>query len=709
MAESTGSVTPAQSSDPLEEALIFILRFLEKPLSVAALRARVAKPLGSWTTDDVCEAAESLGFAVERYDFDPLARRWTHFPALMATRDGRVAVVTAQPDAATVEAYLPGEGHKILSAAQLAQEVEGEAILITRRAEAAAPGAGPQGRYGHWFWGPLLQARQLYLRVGLAVFLTNLFAVTTSIFSMIVYDRVIPNNAVDTLIALLIGVCVVFVSDFVIRSLRSYFLDVAGARADMVIGDALFEQILDMEMSARRGSTGSLANVLKEFESLREFLTSTTLITLIDIPFALLFLAIIWTIGGPMVWVPLLAIPLMVGAGLIVQPRLRHLVQSSQEDGHRKHAILIETLGGLETVKSLGAGAIMRRRWQEAVTHQSELGLKQRMLSQFAANVANLSQQLVQVGVVTVGFILIGEGRIGFGAIIACTILAGRSISPLAQLAQLLTRVNQSLSSYKSLSRLMNEPREHAANVDFLARNRLQGAIEFREVTFTYPGAARPALEKLSFRIDAGERVAILGNVGSGKTTITKLILGLYRPDSGAVLIDGVDVRQIDPADLRRNVGAVLQDVWLMSGTVRQNIALGADHAGDEAILAAARIAGVEDFISQHPHGYGMRVGERGEGLSGGQRQAISIARALVGNPPVILLDEPTSAMDLASEQLLVKRLRSAVAQRTFVVITHKTSMLNLVSKVVVIDRGRMVFEGPLEKALARSVARVAA
>lgn len=688
------------AADAFEDALLFVLRRLDQPISPAALRSRVAKLPGPWALDDITEAAESLGLAVERYDFDVLARRWTHFPTVMPLRSGGVAVVLAQPSDGEVEVYRPGQGLRTEAVAEFAHEVQPLAVVFSRAVRATVEGDAPQGRYGHWFFGPLLKAKRLYVQVGIAVLMINIFALTTSIFSMIVYDRVIPNNAIDTLIALLIGAGVVFISDFIIRSLRGYFLDVAGARADMVIGDTLFEQVLDMQMAARKGSTGSVANVLKEFESLREFLTSTTLVTLIDIPFSILFLVVIWSIGGPMVWVPLLAIPLMVGAGLFVQPRMRRLVQASQEDGHRKHAVLIETLGGIETIKSLGAGALMRHRWQQAVTHQSELGLKQRMWSSFAANIANLSQQFVQVGVVTMGFFLIGQGQIGFGAIIACTILSGRAISPLAQLTQLLTRVNQSLASYKSLSQLMSQPREHAADAHFVARNHLQGSIEFRNVSFTYPGAAKPALNNVSFKIEAGERVAILGKIGSGKTTIAKLILGLYKPEEGAVLIDGVDVRQIDPADLRRNVGAVLQDVWLMSGTLRENIALGADLVNDDAMLRAAQIAGVEDFASQHPHGYGMRVGERGEGLSGGQRQAVSIARALVSNPPLWVFDEPSSAMDSAAEVQLVERLRGAVEGHTFVVITHKSTMVGLVNKVIVIDQGKVAFFGSPDKVL---------
>jgi ATP-binding cassette subfamily C protein LapB len=615
-------------------------------------------------------------------------------------------VVVAQPEADQFELYWPGEdGTSQVSAIELEalcshQQQEKKGLLITRRARATTMKDGPVGRYGHWFFGPIFQAKKLYLQVAIAALLTNLFAVTTSIFSMTVYDRVIPNGAVDTLYALLIGAGIIFFSDFLIRSLRGYFLDVAGARADMVVGDTLFEQILDMQMGAKKGSTGSVANMLKEFESLREFLTSTTLVTLIDIPFTIIFLLLIWTIGGPMVWVPLAVIPLMLGAGLLVQPRLSRLTEAAYEDGQNKQSVLVETLNGMETIKSLGAGALMRHRWQQAVLHQSELGLKQRMWSSFATNVANLSQQLVQVGVVTTGFFLVGEGQIGFGAIIASSILAGRAISPLSQLSQLLSRMNQSLSSYRALSELMTQPREHSEDRNFITREQFSGKIEFRDVSFTYPGSETRTLNNLSFTIEPGERVAILGKIGSGKTTVAKLMLGLYQPDEGAVLIDGVDVRQIDPADLRKGVGAVLQDVWLMSGSIRENIALGVDAISDEAVLKAARIAGVEDFISQHPHGYSLQVGERGEGLSGGQRQAVSIARAIVAEPTIWLFDEPSSAMDQQAEVVLVNRLQEAIGERTFVTITHKSSMVALASKVVVIDQGRATYVGPPEKVL---------
>ena len=698
------NTTTVPPCDALESCLRAVLAYLERPISVAALRARVAGGRELWNEDTLIEAADSLGCEVRAQRIDRAAPALPALPAICMTKEGAALAVLALESDSAVLIVDPGQSEKPVAVlvADLMTRLSGSVFCITRRRldGATAGEEGATGRHGHWFWGPILRTRWVYLQVAVAALLINVFALASSIFSMIVYDRVIPGNATDTLIALLIGVTIIFVSDFMIRTVRGYFLDLASARADAAIADALFEQILDAQMKARRGSTGAVASILKEFESIRDFLTSATLTTFIDLPFALLFLVIIFLIGGPIAWVPVAAIPVMLIAGLAVQPRLARLIRQSQEDGHHKHAILVETLSGLETIKSLGAGALMRRRWQEAITHQSNVGLKSRMLAQLAANVANTAQQFVQVAVVTVGALLVQRGELGFGAIIACTILAGRAIAPMAQITQLLTRMNQTVVSYRALAQVMSQEREHAHGAVFMSRPQFAGAIEFRNVSYSYPGASRPVLDGVSFQIAAGEKVAVVGKVGSGKTTVAKLILGLYRPDAGAVLIDGIDVRQIDPADLRRTLGVVLQDVWLMGGTIKQNIALGGHHPDDAEILHAARVAGVEDFVRLHPQGYGLRLGERGEGLSGGQRQAVAIARALLGKPTILLFDEATSAMDNGAEAQLLQRLGAEIAGRTLVTITHKPSLLQMMDKIIVLDQGRVSLQGTPEQLL---------
>ena len=561
-------------------------------------------------------------------------------------------------------------------------------------------GPPAQGRYGHWFWGPLMSSRSLYVQVMIAALLTNVFALGTSIFTMIVYDRVLPHNAVDSLIALIIGVTVIFAADFLIRTLRGYFLDVAGSRADMAIGDAIFDHVVEIDLRARRGSIGSLANIMKEFESIRDFLTSATLTTLIDIPFAIIFLLAVWWIGGPLVWVPLIIIPSMLVVGLAMQPLMSRLTESGMKDGQNKHSVLVESISGIETIKSLGIGPIMRDRWQKAIAHQARIGLKTRFLGQIATNFSNLASQVSQVAVVSMGVFMVAKGQIGMGAIIACSILAGRAIAPLAQLSQLVTRANYSYASYKALSRVMREPREFTEVPDSVSQMPSDGSIMVRDVSFRYPQQEKGGLEGINLWIKPGERVAIVGRVGSGKTTLSRLLLSLYHPTKGDVIIGGVDSREINPADLRRHIGVVMQEIWLVSGTVRQNIAMGAHRPTDEAILEAARIAGVHDIVSGHPDGYNLMLGERGEGLSGGQRQAIAIARALVGKPAILLMDEPTSAMDINAERQLIERLKPSLGASTLLLITHKATLLELVDRVIVVDQGHIVADGPKSQVL---------
>ena len=695
---------------PVEDApdfylpcLLSIIAHLDRPMSEAALRSRVADHEDGWNWPRVLDAIESLGFGIRQLEGGGAALRDAVEPVLVRLKSGGAAVLlpSSEGDAPLVLWPVRSLKEEDWPVDALMEACDGMMVAVSPPLRVPKDEEHlPRGRMGHWFWGPLLAAKPMYVQVAIAALLTNVFALTTSIFSMIVYDRVLPNNATDTLLALLVGVSLVLLSDFAIRTLRGYFLDVAGARADAIIADTLFEQVMDIDMSARRGSVGSLANVLKEYESIREFLTSATMTTLIDIPFAILFLMVIASIGGPLVWVLVVIMPLMVLASVAVQPQLRRLVQTSFEDGQSKHSVLVETLSGLETVKAVGAAGHMRKRWQKAIAHQAQIGLKTRMLSQFAGNAANLGSQVATVAIVAVGVYLARDGSIGTGAIVACSMLSGRAISPLAQLAQLLTRVNQSLASYKALKDLMAQPREHAPNVTYIPRERIEGAIELRDVSFRYEGQQSGGLEKVSIKIAPGEKVAIIGRVGSGKTTLSKLILGLQKPTEGAVLVDGCDLRQFDKADLRKNFGTVLQEVWLMSGTVRHNIALGAVRPSQKDILEAAEVAGVHDFLATHPDGYNLKLAERGEGLSGGQRQAISIARALVGRPAVVLMDEPTSAMDVNAERLLIERLKPRLNDATLIVITHKATLMDLVDRVIVMDQGRVVADGPKDKVL---------
>lgn len=550
----------------------------------------------------------------------------------------------------------------------------------------------------HWLAGPLLGNSKVYGQTILAALFVNILGLISSFFIMTVYDRVIPNNALESLAALTVGVMFAHVFDFILKSLRGYFIDVAGQRLDAVVGSKVFDSLMSMRLDARKNGVGATAGLVKEFENLRDFFSSATLTAVVDLPFIFVFIGAIALIGGPIAIVPLIGVLASIAIALVTQPLIMRNTKSAMAEGHAKHAVLIETLSGLETVKSVAAGDLMRRRWKDGVMKQARIATVGRFINQAAVNFSGFAQQGAQVGVVVVGVLMVGDHALSMGGLIASVILTGRAMAPLAQVAGLLGRVAGALSSYKALDELMASRSEVDPSRDYLKRNALAGKVEFREVSFSYPGQKAKALDKVSFTIEEGERVAVLGRNGSGKSTIIRLALGIYEPTEGQVLVDDTDIRQIHPSDLRAHVGAVLQDVCLFSGSIKENIALGLDKISDDDILEAAKIAGVHDFVGATEAGYDQRLGERGEGLSGGQRQSIALARALATKPVMLLLDEPTSALDSQAEAEMIARLRRATAGRTLLLVTHRMSMLKLVDRIIVIDRGQVVLDGKPEE-----------
>ncbi|OOZ35977.1 type I secretion system permease/ATPase [Solemya velesiana gill symbiont] len=551
-------------------------------------------------------------------------------------------------------------------------------------------------RSRNWFWGVLFKSWLIYRDVLAASFLVNVFALASPLFVMNVYDRVVPNNAFETLGVLTVGVAIIFGFDLLIRSLRGYFIDLAGKKAEITLSAAIFEQVMGLKMSNRPKSAGAFSSNLKEFDGVREFITSATITTLIDLPFVFLFLAVIWFIGGPIVWVPAAGIPIIILYSLFIQPSLKRAVENTFRMSAQRNATLVESLIGMESIKTLGAEGQMQGKWEQAVAHISNWAIRTRMLSMSAVNVSIAVQHFVTVGTVFFGVYLVSEGQLSLGGLIACVILAGRTLAPMGQVASLSSKYNQAKAALKTLQGIMDLPQERPENKTFVHRPTLEGGIEFNDVTFTYPGQTLPALEKLSFKIGPGEKVGIVGRIGSGKTTLQKLVMGLYEPDSGTITIDGVDVHQIDPADLRRNIGYVAQDNMLFYGSVKDNITTGVPYVDDAMILNVAKIAGVSEFVDSHPSGFDLDVGERGVNLSGGQRQAVAIARALILNPPLLLFDEPTNEMDNSTEESIKRRLSEGVLEnKTLLLVTHRASLSDLVDRIIVIDRGRVIADGP--------------
>lgn len=694
----------ALSHDDLLRCLLIVLKHYENPMSAHALTSGLPLDHGKLTPELVTRAASRAGMASDLLPRKLVDINPRLLPTILLLKGHRACVlmeIDHKGKTATVIYPETDHGSTQLSLEDLQATYLGHAIFL-------CPSYTPSERSEnlkaedkkHWFWSAMRKVMPMYSEVLLASFLVNLFAIASPLFVMNVYDRVVPNQATETLWALAIGVGIVFTFDFILRTTRSYFLDMAGKRVDIELSAKVFEQVLGLRMAQRPKSVGVLANTVQSFDAFREFITSATASVLVDIPFVVIFLLVIWYLGGSLVWVPLVAIPLVLIVSLLLQIPFRGLVQESFRHGAEKQATMIESLSNVETIKTMNAQSHTQRKWEELTCAAARLGIKMRMLSGTTMSFTMFVQQMATVAIVIMGVYSIGEGLITMGALIACTILTGRALAPMAQVAGLITRYQQAMASLSAIDVLMQQETERPEGKHTLHRARFEGRIEFKEMTFTYPGQKSPALHHISFNIQPGERVALVGRVGSGKTTLQKLLVGLLEPDSGHILIDNIALPQMDPADLRHNIGYMPQDIELFYGSVKENILLGAVDVSDEQLIQASHISGVDQIVHLDPDGFDRQIGERGCQLSGGQRQAICVARALLRDPSILVLDEPTNFMDDKSESLLKQQLAHYVQSKTLLLITHRASLLDLVDRLIVLDKGQIVADGPKDLVL---------
>ena len=690
--------------DPLTDCLIQLCRLYNLPATRTALRAGLPLVDNRLTVELFPRAAERAGLAA-RLVKRPLGRMTgLELPAVLLLVDGRACVLAAidrERGEATVLLAETGLGESRLALAELERLYSGHALFARPRfRQDGHLEHGVASEQRNWCWGTLFRSWRIYRDVLLASLMINLFGLTGPFFTMIVYDRVIPNLAFETLWVLALGIGTVYGFSLVLRGLRGYFVDEAGKKANLRISAALLEKVLGLRLEVRPKSIGGFSKNLQQFEAVRDFITSFSITALIDLPFMLLGLAAIWYLGGSIVYIHLTAILIMGLFALAVQAPLKKAVERSFAASAQKNAILVEGLSGIETIKMLRAESQIQRAWEEAVSYIATWSSRSRLFSTSVTHFSDFIMNLTVVGVLIAGVYRISEGQLSQGGIIALMILSRQAIAPMSQVVSLATRFHRAKAALGTLDAIMELPVERPADKSFLHRSECRGRLGFAQVDFQYPGQSGLALRQITLTIEPGEKVAIIGPIGSGKTTLGKLLLGLYEPTGGMVCLDDTDIRQIDPAELRRFIGYVPQDITLFRGTIRENIILGSPEVEDERILRAAELAGVSQFAGKHPKGFDMEIGEQGRGLSGGQRQSVAMARALLHDPPILILDEPSSSMDNRTETRMKTNLKNLLAGKTLVLITHRGSLLDLVERIIIIDNGAVVADGPRDQVL---------
>ncbi|QVN02018.1 type I secretion system permease/ATPase [Pseudomonas rhodesiae] len=686
----------SQHDDPLLDGLLTLCSLHYKPASRAMLTTGLPLAGQRLSPDLLARAAARAGLQgrVLQRKLEQIPS--IALPALLLLKEGRSAVLVGW-DGETARLLLSeSEGGEVnVTREVLSQDYSGRVFFAQPQHKFDVTTGTLIPRARSWFKDTLKRSRWLYADAIAASLVINLIALAAPLFVMNVYDRVVPNQATATLWVLAVGICGAYLFDLLLKSMRSLCLDLAGKKTDLIISATLFERIVGMSMKMRPARVGSYAQNIHEFQGMRDFLTSLTLASLIDLPFTLIILGVIALLGGHLVWIPIVAFPLALGIGHFLQKPLTATLERTMALGAERQSSLIETLAGLDAVKVNNAESERQYQWEQTIGTLSRLELRVKVLSGLAMNITLLIQQVAGVAMIIFGVYQIIDGTLSMGGLVACYMLSGRALGPLAQLSGLLTRYQQAKVTMVSVDQMMELPQERNFEERPLSRKSLQGAMTFREVDFTYPNQQNLALRGINLNVRPGEKIGIIGRSGSGKSSLAKLLVGLYQPDSGSLLVDGVDIRQIDVSELRHNIGYVAQDIQLLAGTLRDNLVSGARYVDDEMVLQAAELAGVHEFARLHPQGYELQVGERGQNLSGGQRQNVALARALLLNPPILLLDEPTSAMDNTGEERLKQRLQSVIENKTVILVTHRASLLSLVDRLLVIDRGQILADGP--------------
>ncbi len=699
--QNLGLLKDRRTVDTLLECLLFLAKYHKRETSAESLKFNLPTHNRSLNVDMFMQSAKRIGLVSKIVKRDITKLTKLALPSILLLDKNRSCVLLDYDEKdGFAKVILPGlsSGETTISLEKLNSEYTGELVIIkpefnfNNRIEKNVLVENPK----EWFWGTLFRNKSIYKQVVVVSLFINLFILATPLFTMNVYDRVLPNNAIETMWALFIGISFVMFFDFIMKILRSYFLGIASKRTDTIISNKIFNHVLNIKVDSKPASTGQFVSRLQSFETVREFFTSATIAAFVDFPFAIIFILVIFYIGGPLAYITIFTVVISIFTSWYMQRPLKQLIEKSVKEEQIKNTTLIETVTGLEIIKSVRAQNRMRTNWDQSINKTVHYADKGHFLSQSITYFTAFISQFSNIAIVAGGVYLAADGGITMGAIIASMILNGRVIAPVSQLVGLIIKFDKTMLSLNNLDEVMKMPVEKE-NKDYISRPELKGKIELKDVNFAYKDQNHQTLKNINLTINEGEKIAILGKIGSGKSTLLKLIMNLYEPKSGSVLIDGVDTRQIDPIDLRHAVGCVPQEPFLFMGTIKDNITIGEQYVSDEELLKVSKVAGLDEFLGKHEAGFDLMVGERGEGLSGGEKQSVTLARALISDPNILMLDEPTNAMDRQTEKAFIDKIEKIISNKTLLVVTHKTSLLQLVDRVLIFENGEVVFDGSKE------------
>jgi len=692
--------------DPLLDGLILLTHLYEHPYTRESLTAGLPTEDAQLDAKNFVVAAERAGLSARLLKRPLSTLSKLTLPALVLLKGKQAAIVLdIDKEKQTLKIMRPesGKSEEVISLEALEDEYAGYTYLIKPKHNFE----GRQDetlklRVNHWFWGTLAKSWRIYRDVLLVSILVNLIVMAAPLYTRNVYDRVVPNNAMDTLWTFTIGIFIAYTFDFILRMVRAYFLDLAGKKSDVMLSAKIFEKVQATELSERPKSVGTFAKQLQDFDSIRDLITSSTMTLMIDLPFTVIFLIVIYIIGGTLVFVPMVAMVFIFLFSLYAHASMKYTVEQTYRASGEKNGLLLETLTSPEAVKAYNMQSRNQKKWEDATGEISGWSIKTKLLSTGMGSFSNYIQQLATVGSVVTGVYLIQAGELTMGGLIAVSMLLGRTIAPMRQVASLITRIHGAQASFESLNKIMDNSVEMDKEKTYLQKDSFEGQFEFKNVDFAYPEAEVLSLHDVNFKIKPGQRVGVLGRIGSGKSTIGKILMRFYLPTEGSVYVDGKDINQINPYTLRHHIGYVPQQVQLFFGTIKENIMMGASYVDDARVQLVAEMAGVTDFTDRHPQGLDMQVGEMGQNLSGGQRQLVALARALLLFPKILIMDEPSSSMDQTTEKILRERLRVIMKDRTVIIATHRASLLELVDTLMVVEAGQLVAFGSKEDVTAQ-------